>query len=48
LNKEARLVLLPNEHHQYQSIEAILHVLWEQEQWLERFVLPKPSEYLLN
>ena len=45
LDKEARLVLLPKESHEYQSIESILHVLWEQEQWLERFVLPKPEVY---
>ena len=48
LDKEARLVLLPNESHDYQSIEAILHVLWEQEQWLEKWVMPKPEDYLLN
>ncbi len=48
LDKEARLVLLPNESHEYQSIEAILHVLWEQEQWLEKWVMPKPEDYLLN
>ena len=45
LNKEARLVLLPNEQHEYHSIEAILHVLWEQEQWLEKYVMPKDEMY---
>ena len=48
LDKEARLVLLPNESHEYQSISAILHVLWEQEQWLENWVMPKPEDYLLD
>ena len=41
LDREARLVLLPNERNTYQTIESILHVLWEQESWLERYVLPE-------
>eukprot|EP00514_Thraustochytrium_sp_LLF1b_P010458 CAMPEP_0184559304 /NCGR_PEP_ID=MMETSP0199_2-20130426/46359_1 /TAXON_ID=1112570 /ORGANISM="Thraustochytrium sp., Strain LLF1b" /LENGTH=1234 /DNA_ID=CAMNT_0026956591 /DNA_START=1 /DNA_END=3705 /DNA_ORIENTATION=+ len=33
-----RLVLLPNEGHGYAARESILHVLAEQESWLERWV----------
>ncbi|CAH9052563.1 hypothetical protein PSECIP111854_00995 [Pseudoalteromonas sp. CIP111854] len=38
LGKQARLVMLPNEEHGYKARESILHVLWEQEQWLERYL----------
>lgn len=34
----ARLVLLPKESHGYSAKESILHVLWEQDQWLEKYV----------
>lgn len=34
----ARLVLLPHESHAYQARESVLHVLWEQDQWLSRYV----------
>ena len=34
----ARLVMLPLEDHFYQSRESALHVLWEKDQWLERWV----------
>ena len=34
----ARLVMLPYESHGYRSRESLLHMLWEQEQWLERYV----------
>ncbi|MFP5438755.1 MAG: prolyl oligopeptidase family serine peptidase [Bacteroidia bacterium] len=33
-----RLVLLPKESHSYAAIENILHLLWEQDQWLEKYV----------
>lgn len=33
-----RLVLLPKESHGYAARESILHVLWEQDQWLEKWV----------
>ncbi|MHA3789848.1 alpha/beta hydrolase family protein [Flavobacterium hauense] len=33
-----RLVLLPKESHGYSAIESILHLLWEQDQWLEKYV----------
>lgn len=34
----ARLVLLPKESHSYAAKESILHLLWEQDQWLEKYV----------
>jgi len=33
-----RLVLLPKESHGYSAKESILHLLWEQDQWLEKYV----------
>ncbi len=33
-----RLVFLPKESHGYAARESILHVLWEQDQWLEKWV----------
>jgi dipeptidyl aminopeptidase/acylaminoacyl peptidase len=37
----ARLVFLPKESHGYSARESILHVLWEQDQWLEKWVKNK-------
>jgi dipeptidyl aminopeptidase/acylaminoacyl peptidase len=34
----ARLVLLPHESHGYAARENILHMMWEQDQWLETYV----------
>lgn len=34
----ARLVMLPKESHGYSAKESILHMLWEQHEWLERHV----------
>lgn len=36
-----RLVMLPKEFHSYRSREGIMHTLWEQDQWLEKFVKNK-------
>jgi len=33
-----RLVMLPSESHGYRARESILHILWEQDQWLEKYV----------
>lgn len=38
LGGRARLVLLPYESHGYAARENILHMLWEMDAWLERFV----------
>ncbi len=42
LGAQVRLVMLPNESHGYRAKESILHLLWEQDQWLEKFVKNKP------
>ena len=34
----ARLVILPMESHGYAARENVLHLLWEQDQWLEKYV----------
>ncbi len=36
LGAPARLVLLSLESHAYQARESVLHMLWEQDQWLSR------------
>ena len=41
LGAKARLVMLPNESHGYRAKESILHMLWEQDQWLEKYVKNK-------
>ena len=41
LGAPARLVLLPKEKHGYAAKESVLHVLWEQDQWLEKYVKNK-------
>lgn len=41
LGGTSRLVLLPYESHGYAARENILHMLWEQDQWLEKYVKHK-------
>ena len=44
LGATARLVVLPKESHGYRAKESILHLLWEQDQWLQRYVaMPNPK-----
>lgn len=43
LGAQVRLVMLPNESHGYRAKESILHLLWEQDQWLEKYVKNKPT-----
>ena len=38
-----RLVLLPKESHGYSARESVLHVLWEQDEWLEKWVKNKKN-----
>jgi len=38
LGATVRLVMLPKESHSYAAKESILHILWEQDQWLEKYV----------
>ena len=42
LGAPARLVILPKESHGYRGKESILHMLWEQDQWLQRYVKASP------
>ena len=41
LGATVRYVVLPNESHGYRAKESILHLLWEQDQWLETYVKNK-------
>ncbi|MFT7280821.1 MAG: dipeptidyl aminopeptidase/acylaminoacyl peptidase [Cyclobacteriaceae bacterium] len=43
LGGPARLVMLPKESHGYRAKESIMHVLWEQDQWLEEHVKNRPT-----
>jgi dipeptidyl aminopeptidase/acylaminoacyl peptidase len=36
LGAEARLVMLPYESHGYRARASLMHMLWEQQQWLEK------------
>ncbi len=38
LGATARLVMLPKESHGYSAKESIMHMLWEQHEWLEKYV----------
>lgn len=41
LGAPVRLVMLPNESHGYSAKESVMHMLWEQDQWLETYVKNK-------
>lgn len=41
LGAPVRLVMLPKESHGYRAKESVLHMLWEQDQWLEKHVKNK-------
>lgn len=41
LGAPVRLVMLPKESHGYSAKESVLHMLWEQDQWLETYVKNK-------
>lgn len=41
LGAPVRLVMLPKESHGYAAKESILHMLWEQDQWLEKYLKKK-------
>ena len=38
LGGTARLVMLPKEAHGYRGRESIMHVMWEMDQWLDKYV----------
>lgn len=44
LGAVTRLVMFPKESHGYRAKESILHLLWEQDQWLEKYVKNKKSK----
>lgn len=44
LGATARLVMLPKESHSYSAKESILHMLWEQEQWLKKYLIEKDTK----
>ncbi|MGQ8364582.1 alpha/beta hydrolase family protein [Glaciecola sp. 1036] len=44
LGATARLVMLPKESHGYRAKESILHLLWEQDAWLEKYVKNKDKK----
>lgn len=44
LGATVRLVILPKESHGYRAKESILHLLWEQDQWLEKHVKNRTIE----
>lgn len=46
LGATARLVMLPKESHGYRAKESIMHMLWEQDQWLDTYL--KPSEEIVT
>ena len=41
LGAPVRLVMLPKESHGYAAKESILHMLWEEDQWLEKYLKKK-------
>lgn len=43
LGATVRLVMLPKESHGYRAKESIMHMLWEQDQWLEKYVKNKKT-----
>ncbi len=44
LGATVRLVMLPKESHGYAARESIMHMLWEQDQWLEKHVKNKDKD----
>ena len=44
LGGNARLVMLPNESHGYRARESVLHMLYETNAWLDRYVKNRPAE----
>jgi len=44
LGATVRLVMLPKESHGYRAKESIMHMLWEQDQWLDKYVKNKGSD----
>lgn len=43
LGKPARLVILPYEGHHYRARESVMHLLWEQGEWLKQHLRSTPA-----
>ena len=43
LGATTRLVMFPKESHGYRAKETILHLIWEQDRWLEKYVKNKQT-----
>ncbi|MGK0412035.1 MAG: dipeptidyl aminopeptidase/acylaminoacyl peptidase [Polaribacter sp.] len=48
LGATVRLVMLPKESHGYRAKESIMHMLWEQDQWLDTYVKNKKTINIEN
>lgn len=46
LGGTARLVMLPSESHGYRARESIMHLMWESDTWLDRYVKNAPAREL--
>jgi dipeptidyl aminopeptidase/acylaminoacyl peptidase len=46
LGATTRLVMFPKESHGYRAKETILHLIWEQDRWLEKHVKNKSKELM--
>jgi dipeptidyl aminopeptidase/acylaminoacyl peptidase len=44
LGANVRMVLLPKESHSYAAWESVMHVLWEQDEWLDKWVKNKATQ----
>jgi len=44
LGATVRLVVLPYEAHGYRARESLLHMLWEMQEWMDRYVKNRPTE----
>jgi len=42
LGATARLVMLPAESHGYRARESVLHMMWEMDRWLDKYVKHAP------
>ena len=48
LGGNARLVMFPHEQHGYRARESLLHLLWEQYQWLDKYVKNDEGDKVVN
>ncbi len=48
LGAPVRLVMLPKESHGYRAKESIMHMLWEQEQWLDEHLKGEKAQDVMN